>query len=167
MNYKVYTRSHILFIMLCLAFSLVLSSCGNKDKAITEAIDAKKKEMKDLADLSTTVEKGTVTLSGQCPDSSARSMCEQTITAIPGVKNVVNNITVPPPPAPAPVAIAADDPLTKSVNDAIKDYPGVAASVKDGEITLTGDIKRAALQKLMMNLHTLKPKKINNQLTVK
>lgn len=155
-------------LMFFLAFSVLLTSCGNKDKAISEAIDAKKKEMKDLAGLTAAVEKGTVTLSGQCPDSSARTMCEQTITAIPGVKNVVNNITVPPPPPPpAPVVIAADDPLTKSVNDAIKDYPGVTASVKDGEITLTGDIKRASLQKLMMNLHTLKPKKINNQLTVK
>jgi hypothetical protein len=70
-------------------------------------------------------------------------------------------------PAPAPVVIAADDPLSKGVTDAIKDYPGVKADVKDGVVTLTGDIKRAELQKLMMSLHTLKPKKIDNKLTIK
>ena len=155
--------------IVCLAPSLFFLSCGgNKDKAIMAAIDSKKKEMKDLAGISATVEKGTVTLSGECPDSSARTMCEESITAIPGVEKVVNNVSVPPPPpAPAPVTITADDPLTKGVNDAIKDYPGVTAAVKDGVVTLTGDIKRASLQKLMMTLHTLKPKKINNQLTIK
>ena len=39
--------------------------------------------------------------------------------------------------------------------------------LKDGVVTLTGDIKRAELQKLMMTLHTLKPKKIDNKLTIK
>ena len=48
-----------------------------------------------------------------------------------------------------------------------KDLSGIAASVKDGVITLTGEIKRNELQKLMMTLHTLKPKKIDNQLTIK
>lgn len=156
--------------IVCLVPSLFFLSCGgNKDKAIMAAIDSKKKEMKDLAGISATVEKGTVTLSGECPDSSSRTMCEQSITAIPGVEKVVNNLTVPPPPPPppAPVTIAADDPLTKGVNDAIKDFPGVTAAVKDGVVTLTGDIKRASLQKLMMALHTLKPKKIDNQLTIK
>jgi osmotically-inducible protein OsmY len=90
------------------------------------------------------------------------------IAKVKGVKQVVNNCTVAPPPtAPAPVVIAADDPLAKGVTDAIKDYPGVKADVKDGVVTLTGDIKRAELQKLMEALHTLKPKKIDNKLTIK
>ena len=157
-------------MMTCLVSSMLLSSCkGNKDGDITAAIEAKKKDMKEMAGITASVEKGVVTLNGECPDPEAKTMCEQTIGAIPGVKQVVNNCTVaaPPPPAPAPVVITADDPLTKSVNDAIKDYPGVSATVKDGEVTLTGTIKRASLQKLMMGLHALKPKKITNQLTIK
>lgn len=160
MNKRIYST---FIAIVCLAPSLFFLSCGgNKDKAIMAAIDSKKKEMKDLAGITATVEKGTVTLNGQCPDSSARTMCEESITSIPGVEKVVNNLTVPPPPpapAPAPVTITADDPLTKGVNDAIKDFPGVTAAVKDGVVTLTGNIKRASLQKLMMALHTLKPKK--------
>ena len=75
-------------------------------------------------------------------------MCEESITAIPGVEKVVNNLTVPPPPpAPAPVTITADDPLTKGVNDAIKDYPGVTAAVKDGVSLVFNKLKNTLVSK--------------------
>jgi osmotically-inducible protein OsmY len=78
----------------------------------------------------------------------------------------VENTTVEPQ-QPAPVEIASDDALTTGVKDATKDYPGVKADVNNGEVTLTGNIERSRLQNLMMSLNTLKPKKINNQLTIK
>ena len=67
----------------------------------------------------------------------------------------------------APVQTSTDDALTTGVEDATKDHPTVKASVNDGVVTLTGEIKRAQLEKLMMTLNTLKPKKIENQLTIK
>lgn len=67
---------------------------------------------------------------------------------------------------PEPVVIAVDDSLTNSVKDAVKDFPGVSTSISNGEITLTGSIKRAQLPKLMAGLHALHPKKINNNLSV-
>lgn len=70
-------------------------------------------------------------------------------------------------PAPAPVEITADDPLKEGVKDATKDFPGVNAEVANGEITLTGNIERSRLQTLMQSLNSLRPKKINNQLTIK
>ena len=70
-----------------------------------------------------------------------------------------------PPPAAAP-EVAAMDTMTSAVNDAIKDHPTVSASVTDGVITLTGTIKKDKLPKLMMTLSSLKPKKIENKLTV-
>ena len=68
--------------------------------------------------------------------------------------------------AAAPVEIASDDQLVSDVKDAVKDFPGVTAAVNNGEITLTGDITRERLPKLMQGLHALHPKKINNNLTV-
>ena len=41
------------------------------------------------------------------------------------------------------------------------------ADVKDGVVTLTGEIKKASLPKLMQSLMALKPKKVDNKLTVK
>jgi outer membrane receptor for ferrienterochelin and colicin len=67
-------------------------------------------------------------------------------------------------PAPAPVEISADDSLRNGVTDATKDYPGVTATVNNGEITLTGSLQRSKLQDLMQRLNGLHPKKINNNL---
>jgi len=66
----------------------------------------------------------------------------------------------------APVQISPDDSLTKGLQDATKDYPGVNATVNNGEVTLTGTIKRENLPKLMQSVHALNPKKVNNNLTI-
>jgi osmotically-inducible protein OsmY len=66
----------------------------------------------------------------------------------------------------APVEISTDDSLTTGVRDATKDYPGVNALVSNGEVTLTGTIKRDRLQNLMQSIHALHPKKVNNNLTI-
>ena len=85
--------------------------------------------------------------------------------------NTVDTTAIAPPtstaPATAPVEISKDTVLESGVRDATKDYPGVNAAVNNGEITLTGEIKRSKLPNLMMTLNSLRPKKINNQLTVK
>lgn len=77
------------------------------------------------------------------------------------------SMAAPAPVTPAPVVIAPDTALQAGVRDATKDYPGVKADVNGGEITLTGQIRRSKLPNLMMSLNSLKPKKINNQLTIK
>jgi len=66
----------------------------------------------------------------------------------------------------APVEIATDDQLSNGVKDATKDFPGVTATVNNGEVTLTGNIKRDRLPVLMQSIHSLNPKKVNNNLTV-
>lgn len=68
--------------------------------------------------------------------------------------------------SPAPVEIATDESLTNGVRDATKDFPGVNAVVSNGEVTLTGTIKRDRLPKLMQSIHALQPKKVNNNLIV-
>ena len=77
------------------------------------------------------------------------------------------SLSAPAPVTPAPAEIAPDATLQAGVRDATKDLPGVKAAVNNGEITLTGEIKRSRLADLMMSLNSLKPKKINNQLTIK
>ena len=63
--------------------------------------------------------------------------------------------------------IESTDSLQAGMKDAIKDYPMVHASVDSGVITLNGEIRRDQLPKLMMSLHSLHPKKITNNLTIK
>lgn len=161
---------NMLIIPIMIAFvSTSLSSCkGVKDSDLQTSIETALKANPDLSSLSVAVKDGVATIGGECKDEALKAKCEEIAKGIKGVKNVVNNCTItPPPPPPAPVEIAVDDPLSKAVTDALKDYPTVKAEVKDGVITLTGEIKKTNISKLMMALNTLKPKKIDNKLTIK
>ncbi|HYE55129.1 MAG TPA: BON domain-containing protein [Chitinophagaceae bacterium] len=125
---------------------------------------------KKLADeagsgLTASVSKGVVTLSGTCKDEECRRECAEEVKDVKGVTNVVNNISVPV--ATAPVEIAPDATLQEAANNVVKAYSDVKAEVKDGVVTLRGQIERSKLQDLMSSLHALKPKKVENQLVIK
>lgn len=66
----------------------------------------------------------------------------------------------------APVVINSDDQLRTSTNSVVANYPGVTAEVKDGIITVRGNIKREDLQTLISKLQELRPKKVENQLVI-
>lgn len=155
-------------LALAVALAIGFTGCKPKDADIKTAIETKLKADPDMASTTVEVKDGTATISGVCKDDACKAKCEAAVKDVKGVKSVVNNCTVAAPVvvAPPPV-ITADDPLTKGVNDAIKDFSTVKAEVKEGVITLMGDIKKDALPKLMMALNSLKPKKIENKLTVK
>jgi osmotically-inducible protein OsmY len=149
-----------------LAIIMLAFGCGQKDSDIKTSVEEKLKtntEMKTPA--AVTVTDGVVTLSGECMDDVCKAKCEELAKSAKGVKSVVNNMTVTP--VTPPVTVSTDDELSRGVTDATKDHPTVKATVVDGVITLTGEIKRDQLQKLMQSLNSLKPKKIENQLTIK
>jgi hyperosmotically inducible protein len=154
-------------IALLLSAGVQFTSCKSqpKDSDIEASVQEKLRANAQFSNISASVNEGVVTLNGTTPDASARTNAEKEIKEVKGVKNVVDNVTVAP--LAAPVEIATDDALDNGVRDALKDYPGVNASVNNGEITLTGQIKRDRLPKLMMALNALRPQKINNNLTVK
>lgn len=157
-------------VLLAVVISATLGfiSCKPKDADIKADIDKAIQSNPDMSGLSADVKEGVVTLTGTCKDNECKTKCATAVQGMKGVKSVIDNITLPAPPPPpaAPVVIAADDPLTKAVADAVKDHPTVKAEVKDGVITLTGEIKKDALKKLMPLLQSLKPKKVDNKLTV-
>ncbi len=143
--------------------SFLLTSCkGPSDSDIQNSVNEK---LTSNPGINASVTDGVVTLTGECADENCKSASETAVKSVKGVKSVTNNITIAPPPAP--VTITADDPLKQGVDAALSNYTGVTADVNDGVITLRGDIKRADLQKLMVKLNALRPKKIDNQLSVK
>jgi osmotically-inducible protein OsmY len=147
-------------ILLMGVFALAISfnACKKKmkDADIKAAIETALKADPTAANTTVSVEKGVATISGECKDEMCKTNCAELVSKIKGVKSVVNNCSVAPP-----IVIAADDPLTTAVTDALTAFPGVSATVKDGIITLTGQIAKADRQKLMMVLQGLKPKKVD------
>jgi hyperosmotically inducible periplasmic protein len=157
-------------LMLAGAFSLSAAfvSCGggNSDANIQTEVN---KKLADEAGsgITASVNNGVVTLNGTCKDEACREKCAGEAKEVKGVKSVVNNITVAAPQESAPVEITADAQLQEAVNNVVKEYKNVKAEVKDGVITLRGDIERSKLQGLMVALNSLKPKKVENQLVIK
>ena len=130
-------------------------SCNKKpkDADIQASIESVLSADADMANMMVTVKDGVATLSGECKDEACKARCEAAVAKVEGVKSVVNNCTVAPPP---PVVPPVSDALSQAVADAVKDFPGVQTSLTDGVLTLTGEIKRTDLQKLMMSLNALK-----------
>lgn len=164
-------NSRLSAVVIAVAFSAMqLTSCkSNKtDADIQQAVNEKLAKNEESKGLSATVKNGVVTLTGECPTEECRKDCADAVKNVNGVKDVENNVRVGAiSDAPAPVEVSSDATLTNSVNDVVKKYDGVNAEVKDGVITLRGEIRRDNLQPLIISLNELKPKKVDNQLAIK
>lgn len=155
-------------LALVIAAAVGFASCKPKDADIKAAVEKALGANADFAKAAVTVAGGVATITGEVKDEATKAALFTAVKAVSGVKEVVNNASVPPPPPPAPpVVIAADDPLAAGVKDATKDHPTVTATVAEGVITLSGSIEKSKLAALMQSLNSLKPKKIDNKLTVK
>lgn len=155
------------FIAIFLSASVLFFSCKPKDSEVQTNINQKFAATPECTGATATVADGVATLTGEVKDDACKTVATTTAEGVKGVKSVVNNLTTTPPPPPPPPAMNPDSALSQGVTDATKDFPTVNASVNNGEITLTGSIKRSDLKTLMQSLNTLHPTKINNQLTIK
>jgi hyperosmotically inducible periplasmic protein len=143
----------------------------------TGMISCKSQEKKDAAakakiealvpGVSVEVKDGVATLSGEMDSDAAKAAAADAAKGVEGVKSVVNNTTIHEAPAPAPVVINPDEALITASMAVLKEYPGVVSQVKDGVITLTGEIKKADWMKLKPALDALRPKKVENKMTIK
>lgn len=155
--------SWLMLFFFAAVMSFAWMGCKPKDTTIqTEVTNA----TAAYPGVSVTVNEGVVTLNGEVENETVRSNAEADAKKVKGVKSVVNNLTVAPPPPP--VVISSDDSLRNAVNALINnDYKDVNVQVNDGVVTLTGTIERSKLQDLMQKVNEMKPKKVENQLTIK
>lgn len=151
------------FIYVCaILLSAVMFSCKPSDEKIQKQVETALTAVQ--AEVTPTVKDGVVILNGVVTSEEAKAAAETAVKALKGVKSVTNNIEVK-----IPVVINPDDELTKIVAAGIETggYKDVKVSVKDGVVTLTGDVKRADLQKVLQIVHEAKPKSVDNQLKIK
>lgn len=149
---------------LALVMTILFTACKPSDSAIAESVKSKISAV--TQGLTVDVKEGVVTLTGQVADDATKAAVESALQGIKGVNSVVNNITVPPPPPP--VQINPDDVLRTTIQAAFdaQGIKGITAAVSNGEVTLTGDVKKADLQKVMQVANESKPKKVINQMKI-
>ncbi|HRG04127.1 MAG: BON domain-containing protein [Paludibacteraceae bacterium] len=156
--------SFLSMLALTLLIAVGVTSCKPKDADILKAVQTAIATSPDAAGVTAAVDKGVVTLTGEVKDEATSIALNALAAGVKNVKSVVNNLTVVPP---APIISASDQAIIDGLVAALKDNPTVTSAVKDGIITLTGEVKKADLPKILQKISTLKPVKIDNQLTVK
>lgn len=142
-----------------IALSLVFVACGPKDADIQAGVNT---AIAGVQGVSVNVVNGVATITGQFADEAAKASTEALVKGVKGVKSVVDSATITPP-----VVISPDETLKNNVSAALKDFSTLTADVKDGVVTLTGEIKKSDLPKAMQALSALNPQKIENKATVK
>ena len=153
----------LLFVAVAL-IGITIPGCKSKEKDadLQSSVETALSANPETSGLMVDVKEGVATISGDARDEEAKAKASELAKGVKGVKSVQNNVSVAPPSASAaPVEITADDPLTTAVKDATKDFPTVTASVKEGVISVSGELKSDAWKKLKMSLDGLKPKKVD------
>ena len=160
-------------LMMAVAIVLTVSfvSCKPKDADIKAAIEKKISETPDMTGTTVAVDKGVATISGECKDDACKAMCEKEVTAVKGVKSVVNACTVKavvaPTPAPASVTTMLDAATQQKVKDGLKDIKGVMVAFDGEKAVLTGEVTKADRMKIMQMLGAAKVKSDISKLTDK
>lgn len=164
-----HSKFKLAVLALSLATSMQFTACkSNKSDAdILESFNKEVQKDNKMTGISATIANGVLTLNGQCADEDCRKHAEDEAKEVDGVKSVINNIMIMSASTPMAPEVSGDAALQTGVRDATKDFPGVTASVVNGEITLTGELQRDRLATLMQSLNGLNAKKINNNLTIK
>jgi len=148
-------------LLLCATaiFSMTAPGCKSKpkDPAIKTSVETALRADPQTSGVMVDVKDGIATITGTVKDAAAQAAAATIAAGVKGVKSVQNNVTVEAPV----VEITPDDPLTAGVRDATKDFPGANATVNDGVITVTGELKADDWKRLKMALDGLKPKKVD------
>ena len=151
--------------LLILALGIGATACNNvSDADVQNAAQELVASNPELEGVLVTVENKVATLTGTVADEATKTYAESTVAGVENVKSVINQIEVVPP---APDYTFLDESINAALVDVIKEYKTVIASVKDGIITLKGDIKENELPALKEKLNALNPVQIVDSTTVK
>ena len=158
-------KKNQILTMLALVVMLAVgaTSCKPKDADIQKAVQTEIAANPDAAGVTATVDKGIVTLTGEVKDEATSAAINGIAAGVKDVKSVVNNLSLPQ----TPIVTAQDTELQTGLVDALKDNPAVSYTVKDGVVTLTGEVKSSDLPTILQKVSALNPVKIDNQITVK
>ncbi len=140
-----------------LAFTVLFTSCKPKDADIEKAVQAK-----ETTGIMVSVKDGVATLTGEVADDAAKAKAVEVAKAEKGVKDVVNNLTVPAPvsvtPPPASMTTTMDAAAIQKVNDGLKDIKGITVDFAGDKAVISGEVTSKDRMKVMQILAAAKVK---------
>lgn len=160
----------ILFILTCVLISgLSLQSCSKSDTDVKKDVDKVLNEQFSSSTISSVVKDGVVTLTGTAESDVDKMSITSAVRGVKGVKDVMNNINVREKVLTPPATVYDDTSIKSSIDTKLSEQgvKNVKVEVKDGEVMLSGDLKRADLTKVMQIANESNPKKVTNNLNLK
>ena len=152
-------------ILLAFTLAFTFNSCYNvSDADVQSTAQEQLSANPDFAGVVVSVQDKVATLTGIVKDEATKTQAETTVSEVKNVSSVINQLQVVPP---APDYTTLDAAINTGFTDALKDYQTVTATVKDGVITLSGEVKESDLPTLLERLNALQPVEIVNNATVK
>ncbi|MCD8264974.1 MAG: BON domain-containing protein [Tannerellaceae bacterium] len=157
-------------IYLCgLLTILSLYACGADDQKLQNEVNATLTA--SYPGVIGSVKHGVATLSGHVTSENARIMAEQDVKDIKHIKSVVNKIEYQPAPASTPstsIHVNSDNVINQTISDGLRSagYNNITVEVMNGEVTLSGNVKQADLQRVMQIANEAQPRKVNNRLNI-
>lgn len=154
----------IVFALACVFMvAVTFQACKESDQKVQEQVN--KVLSGEFKNISASVKDGVVTLTGNVESDAEKMGAQSAVSGVKYVKSVVNNIEVH---QPAPV-INPDDTLKAGLEAALLagGYKDVKVEVSNQEVTLSGNLKKSELKKVMQIANDAGPKKVVNKLTLK
>jgi len=156
-----------IFIITCVLLSgFVLQSCKQNDQKLNNEVEKVLKERYPA--ISSSTKDGVVTLEGTVDSQPEKSSAETLARSVKDVKNVVNNIQVREL-EPATPMVNSDTTLKTDITSKLEagGYKDVKVDVNNGEVVLSGSLKRSDLTKVMQIANESNPRKVTNNLNLK
>lgn len=158
-------------IMSCVIMTgFMFQSCKQNDSKLLDSVQKELVEKYNSASISSSVKDGIATLNGIVESETQKIAIENDIAKVSGVKKVVNNITIREKENVLQQSAASVDATMKSALETTLKAAGfndVKVDVTNGEIALSGNLKRSDLTKVMQMANALSPKKVTNNITLK
>ena len=157
-NFKPY------FLILILSGAAFALGCKSKSQDVQQKIQKKFLSDTRLSNAQVYVTDSVATLSGNVSNDSDKISAEKIAKNEQGIRSVNNQLNITHPETTP--GVQNDKALHDGVISVTSNYKDVNATVHDGVVTLTGSIKKLNVGDLMHGLDSLKPKKIDNHLSV-
>lgn len=152
----------IIYALAFMASGFSLQSCRVSDKDLQE--DVQNEIRKRTNQVTVTVRNGVATLEGTVNTDAERFTLDSIARSVRNIKSVVNDTKVK---QSAPIIkVDSDAEIRATINDKLKEagINTVLVEVNNGNVTLSGHLKRAYLQKVIQIANEANVKQVTNNI---